>query len=188
MFAHRFLHAVKFDEMKTETSTRGTVLLTIRGLNVQAINLCETDSTVVPQQTKSCVLRYQVSSLPTWTQRMCQFHLGSVQLRSAWMPLRLLYSHCHTSNRNVQGRTQCKCLVHTQKHLCESPSPKTTIRWFTPRLRHKLNGGWPDTESAHISSVPFSPTEESMVPLSSGHKLAKEEGPGALRFIQRFVP
>ena len=116
------------------------------------------------------------------------FLLGSVQLRSAWMPLRLLYSHCHTSNSNVQGRTQCKCLVHTQKHLCESPSPKTTIRWFTPWLRHKLNGGWPDTESAHISSVPFSPTEESMLPLSSGHKLAKEEGPGALRFIQRFVP
>ena len=45
-----------------------------------------------------------------------------------------------------------------------------------------------DTESAHISSVPFSPTEESMLPLSSGHKLAKEEGPGALRFFQRFVP
>ena len=40
----------------------------------------------------------------------------------------------------------------------------------------------------HISSVPFSPTEASMVPLSSGHKLAKEEGPGALRFIQRFIP
>ena len=59
MFAHRFVHAVKFDEMKRrKTSTRGTVLLTIRGLNVQAINLCETDSTVFPQQTKSCVLRY----------------------------------------------------------------------------------------------------------------------------------
>ena len=40
MFAHRLVHAVKFDEMKRpETSTRGTVLLTIRGLNVQAINL-----------------------------------------------------------------------------------------------------------------------------------------------------
>ena len=113
-------------------------------------------------------------------------NLGSVQLRSAWMPLRLLYSHCHTSNRNVQGRTQCKCLIHTQKHPCESPSP-TAISWFTPWLRHKLNC-WSDTESAHISSVPFSPTEESMLPVSSGHKLAKEEGPGALRFIQRFVP
>ena len=68
------------------------------------------------------------------------------------------------------------------------PKPEDRIRWFTPWLRHKLNCGCPDTESAHISSVPFSPTEESMVPLSSGHKLAKEEGPGALRFIQRFVP
>ena len=77
MFAHRFVHAVKFDEIKTETSACGTVLLTIRGLNVQAINLFETDSTVFPQQTKSCVLRYHCSSLPTWTQRMWQFFVRS---------------------------------------------------------------------------------------------------------------
>ena len=82
--------------------------------------------------------------------------------------------------------------------MLDRPYAETSVRIPKPENRDPLVYNMAKTQaqlwlsrqgvSLISGSVPFSPTEESMVPLSSGHKLAKEEGGGALRFIQRFIP
>ena len=78
--------------------------------------------------------------------------------------------------------------------MLDRPYAETSVRIPKPENRDPLVYTMAKTQaqlwlSRHgVSSYQLRAIEESMVPLSSGHKLAKEEGPGALRFIQRFVP
>ena len=80
------------------------------------------------------------------------------------------------------------------QQMLDRPYAETSVRIPKPENRDPLVYNMAKTQaqlwlSRHgVSSYQLGAIEESMVPLSSGHKLAKEEGPGALRFIQRFVP